>query len=191
LGLRLDKSLQTSDWGAATLSDAQLVYAALDAWVSQQLVRSLHAAAEARGEQQALREYVRPHVGVRVVGARTTRQSERRADGAETNARAGKATARFGTRKAPLYENCRILAPDGEGLLHSRPLVDTAWSDDVVVGGGCSRRVRGLAQAPCCARAARRRSTGMSEKALPTWLARNRLLSGAHCVFPPKSTNDA
>lgn len=137
LGLRLDKSLQTSDWGAETLSDAQLVYAAMDAWVSQQLVCSLYAAAEAHGEQQTLGEFVRPHVGVRVVGARTTRQSQRRADTAHTTARSGKpkSTARFGTRKAPLYENCRILAPDGEGLLVKRS-IDTAWSDDDVVVGG-------------------------------------------------------
>jgi hypothetical protein len=170
----LDKSLQTSDWSAATLSDAQLMYAALDAWVSQQLVFSLHAAAaQAGGEQQTLREFVRPHVGVRVGGARMTRHSERRADAAEASARAGKpkSTARFGTRKAPLYENCRILAPDGEGLFVKRS-VNTAWSDVVVVGGVLTEGAGGVAptaQAPCCALAARKRSTGMCEKALPSW----------------------
>jgi ribonuclease D len=39
LGFRISKSVQTSDWSRSKLSEAQVSYAATDAWVSLELFK--------------------------------------------------------------------------------------------------------------------------------------------------------
>jgi len=44
LGFRISKSVQTSNWEAATLNEKQLSYAATDAWVCLEIFKKLRAA---------------------------------------------------------------------------------------------------------------------------------------------------
>eukprot|EP00241_Pyramimonas_parkeae_P015316 CAMPEP_0114285810 /NCGR_PEP_ID=MMETSP0059-20121206/5405_1 /TAXON_ID=36894 /ORGANISM="Pyramimonas parkeae, Strain CCMP726" /LENGTH=555 /DNA_ID=CAMNT_0001406773 /DNA_START=243 /DNA_END=1910 /DNA_ORIENTATION=+ len=130
LHIELDKSLQSSDWGAPQLSTEQLCYAAVDAWASREMAHalclrsrkvqgaSLHAERPSSSvTNQELREYVQPFLGIRSV-----RKRGKAAGSGLSGPSAGpgrvktRTSARIATRKAPLYENCRILAPDGAVL---------------------------------------------------------------------------
>eukprot|EP00854_Cymbomonas_tetramitiformis_P023839 gene23839-28910_t len=97
LDLQMDKQLQCSNWGARTLTPEQLRYAALDAWVSRELVFRLftkYGQAASGKEPPGLQDLMTCLEG-----------KSRRLD-----------DSRLPTRKSVLYENCRILAPDGTVL---------------------------------------------------------------------------
>ncbi|KAK3258710.1 hypothetical protein CYMTET_32256, partial [Cymbomonas tetramitiformis] len=132
LDLQMDKQLQCSNWGARTLTPEQLRYAALDAWVSRELVFRLFTkyGQAASGKEppglQDLMTCLEPHLHSEYERPKPASTCLSASPASATTSSSapevpkGKSRrlddSRLPTRKSVLYENCRILAPDGTVL---------------------------------------------------------------------------
>mmetsp|Transcript_45678 Transcript_45678/g.105418 ORF Transcript_45678/g.105418 Transcript_45678/m.105418 type:complete len:421 (+) Transcript_45678:172-1434(+) len=186
LNCRLSKAEQCSNWGAADLTDSQLVYAALDALVSLEVALAMHAASptqhplanvcmattqctrpdrdsrpqSGRGRGRALAAGVIPPASGSVEdagsasrgGPATAQASEgenpwsgRQAGGQEGGQAGGqrrvKSAYKMPARTTELYENCLILAPDGEKLSGKGKCVLCVWLC-ALVRAACRRATR-------------------------------------------------
>ncbi|KAG8460327.1 hypothetical protein KFE25_011818 [Diacronema lutheri] len=119
LSVELDKAMQTSDWGARALSDAQLAYAALDALVSLEVAVAMHAAARARRAATLPFAAACAAVADAMVRAPASARDERGGGSGGAGGGTARCTKMAGgghkvaPRQSGLYENCLILAPDG------------------------------------------------------------------------------
>jgi ribonuclease D len=115
LGIRMDKNhhIRCGDWGADTLSQAQIHYAALDAWIGQAILRTLYN--KNKSENDSINQFCRQVTDI--VHNRTFTPSRKKDPSAASSQKNEELKhLRVPKRKTVLYENCLMLAPDGEAL---------------------------------------------------------------------------
>ena len=122
-----------TDWAAPELTSAQRTYAAADALVGRALLVHLHSA---HARDADVLQFTAPFTDRARVRAPKSRGA-----GAPCP---GKARAHSHVRRAPLYDSCRLLSPDGRVLCHcprkkvqwyvARGLAELVQSEPTLVG---------------------------------------------------------
>ena len=104
LKVELDKSSQCSNWERTTLSNQQVAYAALDAWIAQELFQTIYTR---YGTEENMSEFVSSYIDIMPCNKDNSIQS--------SNSKPSRVYISR-TRSAPLYDNYAMLAPDGQQL---------------------------------------------------------------------------
>ena len=115
LGMAIDKTQQCSRWGEEQLTPAQIRYASIDAWASQALVWAILDATDL--SSQGSRSLLHDLADKSKINLAHRKRKGKAHPRLNLNLQAQGSKAQSPSiRKTDLYENCRLLAPDGQLL---------------------------------------------------------------------------